>query len=322
MNNPEPFLSLFGMDFYPYGAATAVAAILGMLVATICAHAKAWEDSKKPSILVCGLVLIPCALIGARLFFCLGNWPMILAEQSPVFVLQLWRGGYSMAGALTGGIVGAFFYARKTGIPFRELADTLTPGAGMVIIVMRLGEYFTDQGLGHYVLNPQWQIFPFAVQNSLGQYQLPVFLFEAAGGLMVLLLPLIFRRERTVGGAAAEGLLFLCVSQILLESLREDATIRFGFIGLNQVFCAVGVAALLALYLVRRKRAFGIAAGVGPRVVGYLVCLGMLVLIQLALDRAIIENQILYGVMGGTLVLLYLLVGSARTERKKLAGVG
>ena len=126
------------------------------------------------------------------------------------------------------------------------MADVAAPGAALALCVIRLGDYFTGQGLGHYVEEEALQRFPFAVQNLYEDWQQPVFLFEALAALVICLVLLGSRKARRPGALGERLLLLLGATQIFLESHREDECIRFGFVRFTQVAAIVIIAAVFA----------------------------------------------------------------------------
>ncbi len=314
MTEAAPLFSLAGFAFYPYGLVLAGSVLVCLWLIHASLRRRPWPEGRTPSALSLVLLILPGALLGARIVYCLARLPMILADLSLAFLPRLWLGGYSAVGAVLGGLCMVLWYAKARRVSFPALADALVPAAGFLLMAVRLGEVFTDQGLGHYVMNPQLQFLPLAVQNPYGEYQLPVFLYEGIGGLLLMLMGLAPRQGRAPGAVAGQAFLFLCVSQIFLESLREDDFLRFGFVRFTQLACAVGLFALLVSYLTKRKKALGNAGGLGVRVLGFFLCLGAVIAVEFALDKSIVSNVILYAVMAVALLLLYALVAHARLE--------
>lgn len=72
--------------------------------------------------------------IGARLYF-VAQTDLSAYLVQPWRILALWEGGLAFFGGLFGGILAAFVYARRHGLPFARLADLFAPavpiGAGI-----------------------------------------------------------------------------------------------------------------------------------------------------------------------------------------------
>ena len=251
------------------------------------------------------LAVIPCAALGARLVYCATNFQYIqidLLGYIPGFLWQPWQGGYTLYGAILGGMAGAWLYGRATRRPVRRLLDIAAPGAALALMLARLGEYFTGQGLGKLVETESLQFFPLAVPNLWEEWCLPVFFYEAVAAcvIMIVVLPVLRR-----GGPAAEVFIILLgLTQVLLESWRADEFIRFGFVRFNQIVSAVLMAAVLALRLIRSVKRRGWDAWAITRIALYLAGIGIVIAIEFALDKSSIDNRLLYVVMAATLAVM------------------
>ena len=132
--------------------------------------------------------------IGARLVYCLTCWDYIMVDLDGWdFVLRPWEGGYTLWGGVLGALLAVWLYARRAKAPLPRLLDVLAPGGALALMILRVGEYFTGQGMGHYVQEEGLQFFPLAVPNAFSdpelgffEYQIPVFFWEAAAALGIL----------------------------------------------------------------------------------------------------------------------------------------
>lgn len=246
------------------------------------------------------------ALIGARLLYCVLQLEYILVDLGGVgFLMQPWQGGYTMYGALFGGIISIVLYAHFAHRPWPTLLDHAAPGAALAIMVGRLGEYFTSQGLGHFVETEALQHFPFAAYTSeYESWQLPVFVYEAFAALIVMLVCLHLLRKGKAGRTAEVFCALISLCQILLESLRADEFIRFGFVKFNMLAAALMLAVLLTLSLRRTLAQHGWNRYQVVRLVLFVLAAVVVILIEFALDKSPIDNRLLYAVMAATLVVM------------------
>ena len=170
-----------------YALCLAFGALLGVLATACLGRRRIGLDA---SLSLC-LAVIPCALIGARLFYVLTNFQYIQIDLGyPVvsFLLRLWEGGYTLYGAVLGGMAGAWLYGRFTRRPLSMLLDLIAPGAALALALTRLGEAFTGQGLGKIVDTEALRFFPVAVPDLWGDWCLPVFFYEAVAALVVAII--------------------------------------------------------------------------------------------------------------------------------------
>lgn len=259
------------------------------------------------SALSLGLSGLLGALLGGRLLYCLTTLEMILAdmEEGAAFIPQMWQGGYTLYGAILVGAAGVCLYARATKRPIAPVLDLAAMGATVAIALERLGECFTLQGLGKTIEAEAWQRFPFAVLGSYYEdWQIPVFMYEALAALVILGVLLGMRGRKPAGRMAETFVILLGVTQIILESLRTDEFIRFGFVRLNMLAAAI---TMLPVFVARVARAVR-QRGWGPwqviRIALFLLCAGAVIVIEFALDKSDWDNTLLYFIMAGVLTVM------------------
>ena len=270
----------------------------------------AYLGRRNPGVNAClsmGMAAIVGAVIGGRLVYCLTQWEFILVDLGgAAFMAQPWQGGYNMYGALLGGLAGVLIYARATKKPADALLDLAAPGAALAICAGQLGEAFTSQGLGAYVDSEALQRFPFAVENLWGDWQLPVFVYEAAAALvtMIVCLCLVRGGRRPAGRVAEVFLALISLCQIMLESLRADEFIRFGFVKFNMLAAAVALGAVIGLSVWRQVKRRGWKPWQILRLILFAATILVVILIEFALDKSPIDNRLLYAVMALMLTLM------------------
>lgn len=307
LGHNEVILTIGAITVRPFGAVMAAGALLGVLLCMGTAKKRVGMDR----LLTTALITIPCAVIGGHVIYCLTLLGSILTDYEAGLGLlyQLGAGGYTLYGAVAGALGGIWLSSRLTGRSFGALADALAPGAALALAFGRAAEVFIAQGLGDYVENEALWHFPFLMctypDPDWPQWQIPVFIYEALAALIILvvLLALVDRRPHD-GRTAQTFVALLGVTQIMLESLRRDEFIRFGFVRFSQLMAAITVAGVLLL----RVRAMVLKRGWTrwqiARVVLFVLCVGLVIGIEFALDKSPIDNRLLYGVMLVTLTAM------------------
>lgn len=301
MNELVVLFSIGSLPVTAYALCMAAGALLGVaLTAGLCRR----RIGLDASLSLC-LTVIPCALLGARLFYCLTNMDYIRIDLEfglLSFLFQPWQGGFTLYGAVLGGMAGVWLYARATKRPASALLDLAAPGAALALALCRLGEAFTGQGLGKLVETESLQFFPLAVPDLWGDWCMPVFFYEAlAAAVIAAIACWLVKRDNH---AAEVFIILLGLTQVLLESWRTDEFIRFGFVRFNQIVSAVLMAAVLALRIVRAVKARGWTAWQSVRIALYLAGIGVVIAIEFALDKSSIDNRLLYVVMTATLAVM------------------
>lgn len=301
MNETMVLVTLGPLTVTAYSLLLALGALAASLLTVLLGKQRMGAES---ALSLC-LAVVPGAVIGARLVYCLTMIDSVMVDFGGLaFIPKLWEGGFTLYGAVLGGMLSAWAYARATHRAAAPLLDILAPGASLLLCVARAAEYFTSQGLGDYLEDEAMWRFPFAVEGAYGTWQMPVFLYEAVAAVVILAVTLCVLRRGRAGRTAEVFVILLGLTQIILESWREDEFIRFGFVRFNQLAAAITVAAAVALSLARQIKARGWTLWQALRIALFLLGVAVVILIEFALDKSTIDNTILYAVMAATLVMM------------------
>jgi phosphatidylglycerol---prolipoprotein diacylglyceryl transferase len=203
--------------------------------------------------------LIVGGVVGARLWHVFTPPPSSIAQgfttayylTHPLDLIAIWNGGLGIPGAVIGGVVALYFYAKKKKLNFAEWTDIAAPSLALGQAIGRWGNYFNQELYGARTDLP-WGIY---IRREADYFH-PLFLYESLWNLanMFLLLWMMRRFQ----GRLKHGDLFLTylvvypVGRVLLDFLRLDAALVAGM-NINQIFMAV-VAVIAALALYSRHR--------------------------------------------------------------------
>ena len=271
-----------------YALALAAAAALS-LAALVLSCARAGLGARRGAL--AAALAVPLCLVGARGYYLLMN---------NVLGGRILMGGlvspypyeHAMCGAVLGAMLAAVLAARLTGERSSRLLDALAPAGLLMIALARFAEVFSDFGWGQVIDDPALCFFPVAAQDMFGQWHGAVFVLEGLLALLVLVAALR-RRGDVPGGRFAFALIVWSVAQIFCESLRAE-TLRWGFVRVQQVQCAVFALAALAVGSVKaglrgRRLALPFAA--------YLLGVALVVGLEYALDKLPMPRALDYAVM-------------------------
>lgn len=304
----NPSMTLFTVGDFTltaYGAIGAGSALLGCVLVIL---AGLWKKKSLETGVTLCLVTIPAALLGARLLYVLTMWELVTDPDTfggAGFIFQLWQGGYTLYGGILGGMAAIWLYSKLTRQSAAPLMDMAAPGAALMLMWLRAAEYFTGQGLGDYLEEESQFFFPLGVMNQYEGWQVPVFFYEAvAAGVILLVLLAMLRMGKADGLTAEAFILLLGLSQIVLESLREDEFIRFGFVRFNQIMAVSTAAFALFRRLRREAKPHGWDGSLTLRALVFFLGIVLCILIEFALDKTTIDNGLLYLVMCLTLVIM------------------
>ncbi len=200
--------------------------------------------------LVAGLIL------GARLghvFFY--SWDYYSAN--PLEILQIWKGGLSSHGGVIGTFLMGFlyFWQHKTWKRFFEYADIVAIVSSILVICVRLGNFFNSEIVGRPSDLP-WAV-TFERVDLIARH--PVQLYEAlAGGLLLAVFyPLWIKLEKTWRPGVFLGLFLIAyfTLRFLLE-FTKDLAIHEKVWGLTtgQLLSLPFIGAGLILFLLRSRK--------------------------------------------------------------------
>lgn len=245
--------AFLGTEIYAYGLLVMLGVWAGLgLFYALCGK----RPALKGAAALAGLIALPLGLGLARLFYCLGD-PVFRPYLSLENVLNLRSGGFAMYGALAGAVLAALLAARLGKISAAPLLDRLAPALAAFLILARLGEGFTLLGLSRPLTVEILSNSFLARQESYGSF-LRTYLIEALAAVILLALLLNrLRRPHQEGQVFTLGCLLYGISQTLMESLRLDGHLRYGFVGLQQVLSATLFGVTLIVLAVRSLRRGG-----------------------------------------------------------------
>jgi phosphatidylglycerol:prolipoprotein diacylglycerol transferase len=195
-------------------------------------------------------------ILGGRFGYVLFyNLPHFAAE--PLEILQLWNGGMSFHGGVTGCIVAIVLFALKRRIPMLSLGDVTAAVAPIGLFLGRIANFINGELWGRPTDVPWAMVFP----NGGPIPRHPSQLYEAAleGIVLFMVLAVLVRagalkRPGTVAGTFALG---YGVARIICELFREpDAQLGFlwGGLTMGMLLCVPLMLAGIAVLTVALTR--------------------------------------------------------------------
>lgn len=223
--------SLFGFEIKTYGVMVAVAFLAGIYLASMLAEK---EGIKKDDMLDLGLVIIICALIGARLLYIFIGWKYYL--QHPLDMLKVWEGGLVYYGGFIMSAIGTFWWLARKKLSFLKITDILVPFLALSHAIARIGCYFSGCCYGRP--DEHGVIFPVLEDNTA---RIPVQLYESAANFLnFVFLILIYKFAKKKTGDVFYLYLFnYGVIRIIMEMFRGDAERGMVFIFSTSTFISI-----------------------------------------------------------------------------------
>jgi phosphatidylglycerol:prolipoprotein diacylglycerol transferase len=274
------FIGPFEVRFY--GIILMIGAVAGAWLATREAKRRGYVPEIVWDLLT---YLLIGGIIGARLWHVFTPSPSALVYDAasgqmvnPYFaggyvhildILAVWNGGLGIPGAIIGGLVVLFFYARKHGLDFAEWTDIATPSVALGQALGRWGNFFNQELYGAPT-NLPWKLYidpDHRLADFMNvEYYHPLFLYESIWNLANMFLLLwvsrCFAERLKKGDIFLIYLIVYPVGRFLMDFLRLDASI-VGGININQTI--MGIVAVLAasalLWRHRRETSSKVEAG-------------------------------------------------------------
>lgn len=242
--------------------------MLGAFSAALVARHLLKRSGKDPELVWDGLIwALVFGVIGARLYHVLTPSKTLLEMgidrnyyfQHPLEILSIWKGGLGMPGALLGGVLGLWIFARRRKVNLALILDAAAPGVALAQAIGRWGNFVNQELYGPPTDLP-WAI-KIDYANRMAGYKEfetfhPLFLYESLWNLanfgLLFWLWLRFRDRLKLGDYFLIYLITYPVGRFLLEFIRLDY-VPLGVLNLNQIFM-LGVALVSAVVLILRHR--------------------------------------------------------------------
>jgi len=259
------YISLFGFNIYYYGLILAFGALAGILLAVWQARRKNLDEAflydALPWVIFGGIV-------GARLWHIFTPPPSMIAQgittefylTHPLDALNIRAGGLGIPGAVIGGFLLFYWYARRKGEPIAPWLDVFAPAIPLGQAIGRWGN-FVNQELYGAPTDLPWGIF-IAPENRLAGFHdqvfyHPIFLYEFLWNLASVFVMLWIGRRYAKSMKDGDLFLIYLISypliRFLLDFLRLDAS-ELGGVNANQTFMLVVMAAAGIFLWMRHNR--------------------------------------------------------------------
>ena len=256
---------------------------------------------------VCTLVLgTVLGIFCAKLLYFVFYFFHIIEQGAGTFWFSLKTEEMSYYGGMAGVCLAIALSAKIFGLRPGKVLNLFAPAGALMAAAARFAEYFlypTGTGIAGETFLP----FPLAVSivwsEDYVEYVPAVYMYS---GLMSLAAFVLCLKHRDEPGCMLRTLFYLCLPQVLLESLRADA-IRLLFVRMEQLVCDLLVEGVLVWYGWKGGRKC--FASWVPALTGLVVC-GLTIVEEFMLDGKIrfggitAPHWITYSLMAAGLVVL------------------
>lgn len=242
--------------------------MVGVIAAAVLAHFEAKRRHLPIEVITDSLVWVVLGgIVGARLWHIFTPTSSNVAQglttkyylTHPLAAIAIWRGGLGIPGAIAGGALAFYIFAKKRGLSFGLWADIFAPGLALGQAIGRWGNFVNQEVYGRPT-NLPWAI-TIDPAHRLPEFMSevtyhPLFLYESLFNLLNMGFLLLITRK--FAGKLKEGDVFLTylisypIFRFFMEFLRLDASFVAG-INANQTIMLVIALLSGALIFYRHK---------------------------------------------------------------------
>jgi len=255
-----PFIGPVAIYFY------GIIIVTGALLAAWVASKEAKRRGENPEYVWDGLLwVLVGGIIGARLWH-IFTPPPSMVEQGittgfylthPLELINIRKGGLGIPGAVIGGVIALFFFARRKKLNFLIWTDIAAPALALGQAIGRWGNYFNQELYG------QPTSLPWGIQIShetgypAGTRFHPLFLYESIYSLLnmffLLWLARRYQDKLLPGDVFLTYLIIYPMGRFFLDFIRLDAALVAG-ININQTIMLVVALSSAAVLFFRHRR--------------------------------------------------------------------
>ncbi|MCK8824826.1 prolipoprotein diacylglyceryl transferase [Fuchsiella alkaliacetigena] len=225
-----------------YGIIIATAIFSGLIIALKECEK---QDIDSESYIDLIIIMLPIAIIGARIYYVIFNWSYYSHNLSSIFAI--WKGGLAIHGAIISATLTALIFTSKKGINFWTIADITAPSLILGQAIGRWGNFINQEAYG-YATDLPWGIY------IDGAYRHPTFLYESLWGIAIFIFLVKIKKSSKI----KTGELFLIYliaysgGRLFIEGFRTDS-LMIGPLRVAQLVSILGILISSGLIYWRRK---------------------------------------------------------------------
>lgn len=202
--------------------------------------------------------LIPIAIIGARLYYCIFAFNEFKGNLLSIF--KVWEGGLAIHGGVIAGAIWLIYFTKKRKINTIKFMDMVSLGLILAQAIGRWGNFFNQEAHGGQVTKiflenlhlPKFIIKGMCIK---GVYYHPTFLYESLWCLLgFIVLLIIFKKLKITGLTVSAYLTWYSLGRFFIEGLRTDS-LMIGPLRMAQVISLVlFITGVIGIILSLKKR--------------------------------------------------------------------
>ena len=242
--------SIFGVEIKWYGIIITTGILLAFLM--FYRFATKREDFIGDSIFNVMLIVLPCAIVGARFFYVITSWDRF-KDKSFLDIINIRNGGIAIYGAIIFGLIAVLVYNKVKKTSSLSMLDALAPAVMLGQIFGRWGNFINAEAYGWSsgVDTLPWRM---ELDNVIVDGQRlgtaavhPTFLYESLWNLigLALIVFIVYRKKKFNGQVFFAYLGWYGLGRAYIETLRADSLYIVGelkfsvFVGIACVIAAI-----------------------------------------------------------------------------------
>lgn len=206
-------------------------------------------------------IAFPAGILGARIWYVIGQWGTEFAGQPWWKIFAMWEGGLAiMGGALFGAIAGIIFILlRRKDITLRHAADIGVPIILVAQGIGRWGNFFNQEVYGAIADVADWSFLPSFIKEQMiigGQFRIPLFLIESIiniTGYLVIRFAIGKGLKKWIvpGDLAMVYPIWYGLTRVIMEPMRDPTYIMDNLWSYywGMIFAGIGVLGIIAMHL-------------------------------------------------------------------------
>ena len=227
MNIDSVAFKLFGIEVYWYGVIIALGIVACVALAMYHSKANKFSTDLVADVI---LVVLPCAIVGARLYYVACEWDSYKKDLKSIFDTR--SGGLAVYGGILASLLGVFIMCKIRKIPFSAILDFGIPYIPLGQAIGRWGNFFNQEAFGTTTKLPWGMTSPKVVDYlktycpSLDSTQPvhPTFLYESLVNFALFFVLLFVRKKsKHAYETACVYLIVYGTARFFIEGLRTDS---------------------------------------------------------------------------------------------------
>lgn len=272
-------VSIAGFAIHYYGIVIMLGVLFGVMLAM---KREKLYDCPKDTALDLALVGVPAAIVFARIYYVIFEWPQFRGDIMSIFDIR--SGGLAIYGGLIGAISAGYIYCRVKKLSFPAMADLAAPSIALGQAVGRWGNFFNQEAYGIEIVWEKLQFFPVGVYIEADKaWHFATFFYESVWCALIVIFIICAQKRgffRRKGDVILWYLLLYGFERALVEGLRTDS-LYLGPIRVSQALSIILIFAAAAVFFMRNRK--DIIAGAGAALTGTAMVLSLFDLIYPAL---------------------------------------